>query len=67
LTFLIWVGRKARGPGVQALHDLPLLGRKVGTKLRRKDVNEYSALDFVGSLAGEDPCDRAAERVRGGT
>jgi hypothetical protein len=35
----------------------------LGAKLGREDVNEHDAFDFVGMLAGEDPCDRAAERV----
>src|SRR5262249_48268358 len=36
----------------------------LGAKLGPVDVNEHDAFDFVRMLAGEDPCDRAAERVR---
>src|SRR6516165_10836068 len=65
LPFQIRVGREGVGwPGVDALPDLPLLRCHLGAKLGREDVNEHDALDFVRMLAGEDPCDRAAERVR---
>ena len=66
LPFQIRVGREGLGrPGVDALPDLPLLRRHLGAKLGREDVNEHDTFDFVRMLAGEDPCDRAAERVRG--
>ena len=65
LPFQIRVGRERLGrPGVDALPDLPLLRCHLRAKLGREDVNEHYAFDFVRMLACEDPCDRAAERVR---
>ena len=65
LPFQIRVGLEGLGrPGVDALPDLPLLWGHLGAKLGREDVNEHDAFDFVRMLAGEDPRDRAAERVR---
>ena len=66
LPFQIRIGRESLGrPGVDAFPDLPLLRRHLGAKLGREDVNEHDTFDFVRMLAGEDSCDRAAERVRG--
>ena len=65
LPFQIRIGRERLGrTGVDALPDLPLLRRHLGAKLGREDVNEHDTFDFVRMLAGKDPCDRAAERVR---